>query len=247
MKKSVAVAILAAVAAGCVSLTAGGKNVRVYQADLDSPEAVAPPLPDGCRLVGTSGPIEQEHEALTKSDPYLAQRNETAALGGNVLYLTSYLSKRLLKTDCPIGATAASGCENNSQNWYKVSFRSYACDDASLAELAESPEPISPSVFRITFGKKKTPTPAPSGAAAAATTPETPSPAATGAPAPSAPVGAQNLKTKILDLMHANVGTDVILSFVRANRPAIPLTADQIIDWKKSGIPDEVIRAAFPN
>jgi hypothetical protein len=251
MRRTIGILFLGVVGAACVSLTPGGAKVRVYQADVESAEAVAPPLPDGCRLLGTSGPIEQQYEALEQSDPYRVQRNETAALGGNVLYLSSYLFRRLLKTDCPIGAAAASGCENNSQNWYRVSFRSYACDAPALAELAESPEPISPSVFRIAFGKKTTPTPAPVGAAAAE--PEAP-PAGTVAhivptPGVAVPVsiGADALKTKILDLMHADVGTDVILSFVRANRPATPLTADEIIDWKKSGIPDEVIRATFPD
>jgi hypothetical protein len=248
MKRSIGIAVLATVAVSCASLTPGGEKVRVYQADLDSADAAVPPLPDGCRLLGTSGPIEEVHETLEQSDPYRVQRNETAALGGNVLYLQSYLFRRLLKTDCPVGATAASGCENNSQNWYRVAFRSYTCDETALAELAESPEPISPSVFRITFGKKKTPTPAP-GAAGAASAPapapvRTPAAAVGSAPAPR---DAAALKTRVLDLMHEGIGTDVIVSFVRANRPSPSLTADEIIDWKKSGIPDEVIRATFPN
>jgi hypothetical protein len=232
MKKSIGIALLAAVAVSCVSLTPGGAKVRVYQADVDSPEAPAPPLPDGCRLLGSSGPIEELQEALEKSDPYRVQRNETAALGGNVLYLRSYLFQRLMKTDCPVGDTSP-GCMSNAQNWYRVTFQSYACDTGAIAELAESPVPVVPGVFRFTL-KKKTPTPV-----------------AEEAPAPrhpeATPAGADALKAKVLALLNEGVGTEVILAYVRANRPATALTADEIIDWKKSGISDEVIRATFPN
>jgi hypothetical protein len=242
MRRTIFILVLGAAGVACASLTPGGAKVKVYQADVESAEAPAPPLPDGCRLLGTAGPIEEQQEALQKSDPYRTQRNDAAALGGNVLYLRSYLFRQLLKTDCPIGATAASGCANDSQNWYRVTFQSYACDASALAELAESPEPITPSIFRITF-KKKTPAPGPAEAPAAGAPAAGPAVAA----AIPAPTGAEALKTKILALMRESVGTDVILSYVRANRPATSLTADEIIDWKKSGISDEVIRATFPN
>ncbi len=47
--------------------------------------------------------------------------------------------------------------------------------------------------------------------------------------------------------MQEGVGADVILSYVRANRLAAPLTAEEIIDWKKSGISDALTRATFPD
>ncbi len=54
------------------------------------------------------------------------------------------------------------------------------------------------------------------------------------------------MKTQILDLMREGIGTDVIRSFVRAHPLSTPLSAAEIIDWKKAGIPDTVIDATFP-
>ncbi len=233
----------AIVSAGCASLTPGGKNVKVYQADVAAADAPAPPLPDGCRLLKTWGPIDQEQQAREISDPYLHERNETAALGGNTLYLRSYRFMNLMKTDCPVGDKSP-GCMDQSQSWYKVTFYSYTCDAGALAELATAPQPPNLAVFRWEL-KKKSPTPEPAAVAAPAPT-AAPAPRVTPAPAASATAVAE-LKAKILALQQEGVGTDVIVSFVRANRPAAPLTAEGIIDWKKAGIPDEVIRATFPN
>jgi hypothetical protein len=233
---------LAVAAAGCASLTPEGKAVKVYQAEVSTADAPAPPLPGGCRLLKTWGPIDQEQQEREISNPYLPERNETAALGGNILYLRSYRFKNLMKTDCPVGDKSP-GCVDSAQSWYKVTFNAYACDGSAVAELSTAPLPSNSSIFRWEL-KKNTPAPgepAPASAAAAA-------PAA--APArPAAPVGigAAALKTRVLSLQQEGVGTDVIVSFVRANRPAAPLTAEEIIDWKKSGISDEVIRATFPN
>ena len=55
------------------------------------------------------------------------------------------------------------------------------------------------------------------------------------------------MKTQILDLMREGIGTDVIRSFVRAHPLSTPLSAAEIIDWKKAGIPDTVIDAPFPS
>ena len=227
--------------AGCVSLTADGSKVKVYQAEMASKDAAVPPLPTGCKLVGQSGPIDQQQQAFEISDPYRTERNNTAALGGNVLYVPFYRFKNLMKTDCPIGDTTP-GCMDSEQSWYKVTFRSYACDTFALQALAESPQPAQPAVFRIDLGKKPTPVPA---AAVAAVPPPTPAPAATAATNPVAP-GADALKTQILDLMREGIGTDVIRSFVRTHPLSAPLSAAEIIDWKKAGIPDNVIDATFP-
>ena len=91
--------------AGCVSLTADGSKVKVYQAELATKDAAVPPLPTGCKLVGQSGPIDQQQQAFEISDPYRTERNNTAALGGNVLYVPFYRFKNLMKTDCPVGDT----------------------------------------------------------------------------------------------------------------------------------------------
>jgi hypothetical protein len=246
MKSMIAVALAATVSAGCASLTPGGKNVRVYQADVAAADAPAPPLPDGCRLLKTWGPIDQEQQAREISDPYLQERNETAAAGGNILYLRSYRFMNLMKTDCPVGDKSP-GCMDQSQSWYKVTFHSYACDAGALAELAAAPNPPNVAIFRWEY-KKKAPAPAPEPPASAGV----PAPSAPPAPRPAAATAANaaaaaELKAKILALQQEGVGTDVIVSYVGANRPRAPLTADEIIDWKKAGISDAVIRATFPN
>jgi hypothetical protein len=66
-------------------------------------------------------------------------------------------------------------------------------------------------------------------------------------PANSAPVVSRaELKAKIFELMKNGVAADVIAGYVRSRRLAQPLTADEILVWRKEGIPDEVIKAALP-
>ena len=142
--KRIAIA-LALGLAGCVSVTADGSKVKVYQAELASKDTMVPPLPTGCKLLGQSGPIDQQQQAFEISDPYRTERNNTAALGGNVLYVPFYRFKNLMKIDCPVGDTTP-GCMDSEQSWYKVTFRSYACDEPALQALAESPLPAQPAV-----------------------------------------------------------------------------------------------------
>ena len=234
---------LALALAGCVTVTADGSKpdgstVKVYQAELASKDTMAPPMPAGCRLVGQSGPVDQQQQEFEISNPYRKQREDTAARGGNVLYVPFYRFRNLMKLDCPVGDSSP-GCMDREQSWYKVTFKSYACDEPALQALAESPLPVQPAVFRIEF--KKRPAAEPAAAASAAAAPAPPSPAA----AVSA-VSRVVLKERVLALMQEGVGTDVIVSYARANRPSPPLTADEIIDWKKSGISDAVIDATFP-
>ena len=239
---------LALAGAGCATLTPEGKSVKVYQADVTSADQPAPPLPDGCKRIKEWGPIDQQQEAREISDPYLQERNTTAAAGGNVLYLRSFRFKNLMKIDCPVGNTSP-GCMDSEQSWYKVTFESYACDAGALAELATVPPPTVGSIFKWEL-KKKTPSATVALPPAEPTAGVAPPAAATPAPRPVAVTGgisASALKAKVLELQHEGVGADVIVSYVRANRPSAALTADEIIDWKKSGIPDEVIRATFPN
>jgi hypothetical protein len=61
----------------------------------------------------------------------------------------------------------------------------------------------------------------------------------------AAAISSAELKAKVLDLMKESLGTDVIASYVRTKRLAPALTADEILDWKKAGIADEVIKAAL--
>jgi hypothetical protein len=59
------------------------------------------------------------------------------------------------------------------------------------------------------------------------------------------PIGSAELKAKVLTLMKQDVGTDVIVSYVRTKTVSPPLTAEEILEWKKSSIPEAVIRAAL--
>jgi len=253
MRRTILLALTLA-GAGCATLTPAGKSVKVYQADVASADQPAPPLPEGCKRLKEWGPIDQQQEAREISDPYLQERNTTAAAGGNVLYLRSFRFKNLMKIDCPVGNTSP-GCMDSEQSWYKVTFESYACDAGALAELATVPPPTVGSIFKWELKKKTAaatvaPPPAAPAAPAASVAPPSAPVAAAPAPRPAAVAGGISvsaLKAKILDLQHEGVGADVIVSYVRANRPPAALTADEIIDWKKSGIPDEVIRATFPN
>lgn len=66
-------------------------------------------------------------------------------------------------------------------------------------------------------------------------------------PANSAPVVSRaELRAKILELMKNGVSVDVIAGYVRSRRLAQPLTADEILAWRKDGVPDDVIKAALP-
>ncbi len=44
-------------------------------------------------------------------------------------------------------------------------------------------------------------------------------------------------------MLDAHVGPDVMLAFVRSQRLSRRLTAEEIIDWTRAGIPDAVIVA----
>jgi hypothetical protein len=243
MKKTIWFVLLGAANLACASLTPQGAQVQVYQANVETPATPSPPLPGDCRLLSTTAPIDQEEQARHIYDPYRAQRNETAALGGNVLLVKSSRFMTLKKTDCPQSENSQ-GCADSAQNWYKVFFESYACDARALAALAElKPEPGATGPL-VWSGKKKPATPAP----AAASVPAVVAPAtASAVRAGSRGLSAAELEAKILALMHERIGIDVIVAYARANRPAAPLTAEEILDWKKAGISDEVIRATFPN
>jgi hypothetical protein len=226
---------------GCASTTPEGAKVMVYEADLKMPED-ARRLPEGCRLVGHSGPIDQMESERLMSDPYRSQRNDTAAKGGNVLLVLSDMLRRLNKTDCAPSDTSPD-CQSRAQNWYQVMFESYACDAASLQALAS----LQPNATGVAswwpFGKEKPKEkPGASTSAAPAAAPAT----AASAPAPSVHgVAPSELKSKILVLMREGVGTDVIVAYVKSTHPGAALSAEEILDWKKSGIADPVIEAAL--
>jgi hypothetical protein len=58
-------------------------------------------------------------------------------------------------------------------------------------------------------------------------------------------VSPQEVETKVLELMRAGVSGETIASYVRGAKLSRPLNAEEILDWKKAGIAEGVIRAAL--
>jgi len=228
------------------TLTPGGAAVKVYETERPKGETVSK-LPEGCRMISATAPFrQQEQERVAVTDPYRAERNATAERGGNVLLVRSRTIVELKKTDCPT-SDHSMDCQERNQSWYEVVLESYACDEPALVALADSAASQGSSSW-WPFGKKKSapappPAPAPAPAsAAAAPLPPAPSPAA---PPASSGLSSAELKAKIVALMQEGVGTDVIVAYVKSRRVAAALSAEEIVDWKKSGIAEPVIEAAI--
>ena len=191
-------------------------SVVVYEADMASPQA-ARRLPEGCRLLAASGPVDQMESERAMDDPYKRQRRETAEKGGNVLLVLSERTVTRPNLDCPSGDTSAD-CLRRGQSWYRVKFEQYACAPEAARELAElRPEPRRGGITIPLSGPK-----------------------AAAAPA----VAPRELKEKLLEMSRAGVAPDVQLAYVKGQRLSRKMTAEDIIDWTKSGIPDAVIEAA---
>lgn len=78
-------------------------------------------------------------------------------------------------------------------------------------------------------------------------TPRPPAPAAAAAaatPTPEQALTPAELKVKVLALMREGVDQDLILTYVSRQKPSGKLTVDDVLDWKRAGIADEVIKAA---
>ena len=190
--------------------------VAVYEAD-----AAAPPdtrrLPESCRLLAASGPVDQMESERAMDDPYKRQRSQTLQNGGNVLLVLSERTVGRPNLDCPSGDTSPD-CLRRGQSWYRVRFEEYACAPEAARELAE--RPVEPRSGGITIPLSS------------------PKPAASAAMAPNA------LKEKLLEMSRAGVAPEVQLAYVRGQRLTRKLTAEEIIAWTKAGIPDAVIAAA---
>jgi hypothetical protein len=63
-------------------------------------------------------------------------------------------------------------------------------------------------------------------------------------PATEVSVEPLEVKARVLELMKAGVGDDVIESYLRGVKLSRSLNATEIVEWKRSGISDRVIRAA---
>jgi hypothetical protein len=239
-KPSLALALaVAASLSGCVSLSPGGAKVKVYETDRPAADGAAR-LPKGCRLLASEGPIDQQAPERLVDDPYRLQRNATAEKGGNVLLLRSSVRKSLPKTECPPGDRSVD-CQQTLGTWYRVEFESYACEEPALRELDSAAGESSPEkvAWWWPFGsKRKTAAATPAPVAA-------PAPAASVPKVATAPVTPAELKAKLLELMRENVGADVLVAYVRTLRVAAPLSAEEIIEWKKAGIADAVLEAAI--
>jgi glycine/D-amino acid oxidase-like deaminating enzyme len=212
-------ALSMASALGCASASRkAGPTVAVYEADAALPQA-SRRLPEGCRLLAMSGPIDQMESERATEDPYRRQRRETAENGGNVLLVLSERTVTRPGLDCPTGDTSAD-CLRASKSWYRVSFEQYACDaDAarSLAELKAEPHRGGITIPLWTTKPKEATSPA---------------------------LAPPELKAKVLEMIGAGVAPAVVLSYVKGERLSRKMTAEEIIDWTKSGIPDAVIDAA---
>jgi hypothetical protein len=219
---------------GCASTArpSRGPAVAVYEADAKQP-AGQRAMPEGCRVIGTSGPIDQMEGERASGDPYQQQRRETSERGGNVLLALSETVVNRPTTDCPSNDTSPD-CLKSGQSWYRVRFEEYACSPEAVSQLAALPAEPRRGGITILFGSPKK---APS-AQALSPAPSAPAPQA------GAPLSPSELKTKVLAMMQEHVAPKVILAFVRGQTLTRKLTAEEIIDWTRSGIPDAVIQSA---
>ncbi len=210
--------LLVTVAAGaCASAPRNaGPSVAVYEAEASAPPA-SRRMPEACRLLASSGPVDQMESERAMDDPYKGQRRETAEKGGNVLLVLSERTVTRPNLDCPSGDTSAD-CLRRGQSWYRVKFEQYACAPEAARQLAETRPEARRGGITIPLS----------------------SPKAAANPA----VAPRELKEKLLEMSRAGVAPDVLLAWVRGQRLSRKLTAEDIIDWTKSGIPDAVIEAA---
>lgn len=193
-----------------------GPSVDVYEADMASPPA-ARRLPESCRLLAESGPADQMESERAMDNPYKRQRSETLQKGGNVLLVLSERTVTRPNLECPSGDTSAD-CLRQGQSWYRVKFEEYACAPEAARELADRPS--EPRRGGITI-----PLSSPKPAASPALTP-------------------RELKEKLLEMSRAGVAPEVLLAYVKGQRLSRKMTAEDIIDWTKAGLPDAVIEAA---
>ncbi|HYR45462.1 MAG TPA: hypothetical protein VER78_00560, partial [Thermoanaerobaculia bacterium] len=211
-----ALVLLIASALACASARKAGPSVAVYEADVSAAPA-ARRLPEGCRLLATSGPADQMESERAADDPYKLQRRETEEKGGNVLLVLSERTVTRPNLDCPSG-DASADCLRRGQSWFRVRFEEYACSAEAVSDLSKLNAAPRRGGITIPLSSPKT--------------------AASPALKPS------ELKAKVLGMMGAGVASEVLLAYVKGQRLSRKMTAEEIIDWTKAGIPDAVIEAA---
>jgi hypothetical protein len=208
--------LLTVSAIGCASARQAGPSVAVYEAE-GSAAPSARQMPEGCRLLGKSGPMDQMESERATDDPYTRQRLETARTGGNVLLVLSERTVTRPNLECPSG-DASPECVRRGGSWYRVSFEEYACSADAARDLGELRPEAPRGGITIPLSSPKV--------------------AATPAVAPP------ELKGKLLEMMRAGVAPEVLLAYAKGQRLSRKMTAEDIIDWTKAGIPDAVIEAA---
>jgi hypothetical protein len=209
------IVLLVAWAFACASTHKTGPSVAVYEAD-GSASATAGRLPESCRLLAKAGPVDQMESERAMDDPYMRQRVETAQRGGNVLLVLSERTVTRPNLECPSGDSSPE-CVRRGESWYRVRFEEYACSAEAARELAELPESRRGGIT-IPLSSPKT--------------------------APARALAPPELKAKLVEMTSAGVASDVLLAYVKGQRLTRKMTAEDIIDWTKAGIPDAVIEAA---
>lgn len=226
----ISISLLVVASVGCASTARSPKGpaVAVYEADARQPEGERA-MPEGCRVIGTSGSIDQMESERASGDPYRKQRRETAERGGNVLLALSETVVNRPTTDCPSNDTSPD-CLKSGQSWYRVRFEEYACTPEATSRLATLPAESRRGGITILFGSPRKALSVEARPASAARA--------------GAPLSPAELKTKVLAMMQEHVAAEVMLAFVRGQALTRKLTAEEIIDWTRSGIPDAVIQSA---
>src|SRR5262252_614431 len=136
MNKAVGILLVAALAPGCSSaLTKEGADVRAFGLNEDSKNASSA-IPNSCRLIDRSGPVDQQESERTFYQPYAKERDAVAAKGGNVLVIRSKTIIHQPSQDCS-PRDQSYECRQASQTWYRVSFDSYACSSDGLHNLEQ--------------------------------------------------------------------------------------------------------------
>ncbi len=217
MKRTRLLPVLAVICAACATTTTRAGS-EVKVFGADPAVKQTPhALPEGCRLLESTASYDQEEGERAAYDPYARQRNEAAARGGNVLLVFSQTIIRQPSDDCP-PRSQTYDCRQASQTWYRVSFGYYSCTPQAVSLLESQAENAAePKGPLFTWQLG------------------------------SSRVGVNQMKAKILEMMKAGVGTEVIVAYVKGEKLKTKLTSNEIIDWKKAGIDDKVIQAALGN
>jgi hypothetical protein len=102
------------------------------------PSGSASTMPAGCRLIGETAPQTMSEADLDASGAFSRERVAAAASGANVLLRVEQLIAPRSDFDCA-AAQPISDCPQTLGAWYRVTLRSYDCDDAARTTLATPP------------------------------------------------------------------------------------------------------------